>query len=373
MRSRSSRKNKERTEEEEGGRSRRSLEATEVEDIVKDCSLVTKVFYIYYFQDEVRKLKFEDNGVQLEGNTRKVNQCQQIVLDLFKTLPGQRSDVDSTPKNKRKFSSEDEEELTVRKKAKSHSSTWIDLRELGQGSFGLVTLVKEIDSGRLAARKSVDSNNKNDRNEILIHESLRHRNIIELMFVEVLDSSINIYLEYASEGDLGDHIGPNGMGEFTALFFFVQLVEGVEYLHSQGIAHRDLKPDNLLVTEDRVLKIADFGLSASFIVNDEEIFLNRKCGTPHYRAPEVCSGRYRGQPADVWSCGVTLYALLTGSTPWTLACPEDPHYNKFLRNTGTWPSGCSRQASGLILHMLKPIPEERATIAQIKENPWLKC
>ncbi|XP_076059541.1 serine/threonine-protein kinase chk-1-like [Oratosquilla oratoria] len=193
------------------------------------------------------------------------------------------------------------------------------------------------------------------------------------MSVEVLDSSMHIYLEYASEGDLGDHIGPNGMGEFTALFFFVQLLEGIEFLHSQGIAHRDLKPDNLLVSEDRVLKIADFGLSASFIIDDEEVLLSRRCGTPRYRAPEVASGRYRGQPADVWSCGITLVALLTGSTPWTLACPEDPHYKKFLRNTGTWPSGCSSQASGLILHMLKPIPEERATVAQIKENPWLKC
>ncbi|XP_076059556.1 serine/threonine-protein kinase chk-1-like [Oratosquilla oratoria] len=364
MRTRRSRRHQE-TEEEGGVRP----EAT-VEEIVKDCSIVTKVFYIYFFQDEVRRLQNDSNGSDLKDNERKVNQCQKVIKDLFKTLP----DVHPTNQNKRKLSSEEEEESTGRKKARSHSSSqWIDLRVLGQGSFGIVTLVKELVSGKLAAMKTVKTDAEKESNEVLIHESLRHRNIIELMAVEVLESSTHIYLEYASEGDLGDHIGPNGMGEFTALFFFVQLLEGIEYLHSQGIAHRDLKPDNLLITEDRVLKIADFGLSVSFIIDDEEVFLSRKCGTPRYRAPEVASGRYRGQPADVWSCGITLFALLTGSTPWTLACPEDPNYNKFLRNTGPWPSGCSSQASRLILHMLKPNPEERATVAQIKENPWLKC
>ncbi|XP_076060324.1 serine/threonine-protein kinase Chk1-like [Oratosquilla oratoria] len=351
----------------EGGSSRRCSEPTGVKDIVRDCS-----------QDEARRIKFEDNNTELEKNRGKVNLCQQIIQDLFKTLPGNRSStgVHSRSCNKRKVSSS-EEESTARKKARvsnqSHSSTrWIEVSKLGQGSFGLVTLVKEQISGRLTARKTVRIRTEKDRNEFLIHQSLRHPNIIELVCVEVMGSNMNIYLEYAAKGDLADYIGPNGLGEFTALYFFAQLLEGVEYLHSWGIAHRDIKPGNLLLTEDRELKIADFGLSASFILNDKEVFLTKNCGTPRYRAPEVTSGRYRGEPADVWSCGITLGAILTGNAHWALACPEDSKYKNFLENPRSWLSGCSSQAVELVSHILKPDPKERATIAQIKESPWIK-
>ncbi|XP_076066159.1 serine/threonine-protein kinase grp-like [Oratosquilla oratoria] len=205
-----------------------------------------------------------------------------------------------------KPSSSTEESPGRRKRARlenrSHSSRqtrWIEVRELGAESFGLVTLVKDEISGRFLARKAVHLETEEDEQEVLLHQCLKHRNIIELTWAEVVEEGkLHIYIEYAAGGDLADYIGPTGMGEFTSSFFFVQLLEGVEYLHTQGIAHRDLKPENLLITEYRVLKIADFGLSAKFIFGGEEIFLTSRCGTPSYMAPEVASGKYRGEPAD---------------------------------------------------------------------------
>ena len=91
-------------------------------------------------------------------------------------------------------------------------------------------------------------------------------------------------------------------------FFFFQ-----EYLHEKGVVHRDIKPENLLLTEGEVLKLSDFGLATVFRHNEKERLLERRCGTMPYIAPEVlCKSRYNAMPADTWSCGVVLLAMLVG-------------------------------------------------------------
>ena len=86
-----------------------------------------------------------------------------------------------------------------------------------------------------------------------------------------------------------------------------------EYLHEKGVVHRDIKPENLLLTEGEVLKLSDFGLATVFRHNDKERLLERRCGTMPYIAPEVlCKSRYNAMPADTWSCGMVLLAMLVG-------------------------------------------------------------
>ena len=86
-----------------------------------------------------------------------------------------------------------------------------------------------------------------------------------------------------------------------------------EYLHEKGVVHRDIKPENLLLTEGEVLKLSDFGLATVFRHNGKERLLERRCGTMPYIAPEVlCKPRYNAMPADTWSCGVVLLAMLVG-------------------------------------------------------------
>lgn len=88
-----------------------------------------------------------------------------------------------------------------------------------------------------------------------------------------------------------------------------------EYLHSRGVAHRDIKPENLLLTENDVLKLSDYGLATVFRHKGKERLLERRCGTMPYIAPEVLvRARYNAEPADVWSCGVVMLAMLVGGT-----------------------------------------------------------
>ncbi|XP_076061395.1 serine/threonine-protein kinase Chk1-like [Oratosquilla oratoria] len=255
---------------------------------------------------------------------------------------------------------------------------WTEVEYLGEGSFGIVTLVKNASTGEFAARKTVEVTTEQDEQELLIHRRLDHTNVVRLLSAE-RGTEMHMYMEFAAGGDLSDEIGHNGMGEEQAHFYFVQLISGVGYLHAQGIAHRDLKPNNLLLTEDRVLKIGDFGLSAEFLSGGEEICLRGAFGTRKYMAPEVFSGRYRGAPADLWSCGIILVELITGRTPWRRARPRDGAYHQWVQqqhlnkvSDPSPPSSSDTSVVALISYILTPDPKERATHADIRESGWFK-
>jgi 5'-AMP-activated protein kinase catalytic alpha subunit len=103
------------------------------------------------------------------------------------------------------------------------------------------------------------------------------------------------------------------MEEVIGRFYFKQILSGIEYCHQNLVAHRDLKPENILVAENNVLKIVDFGLSN--LMKDGK-FLATSCGSLNYASPEIIGGRvYEGTLVDVWSCGIVLYAMLTGFLP----------------------------------------------------------
>ncbi|XP_076061268.1 serine/threonine-protein kinase Chk1-like [Oratosquilla oratoria] len=293
--------------------------------------------------------------------------------------------VSSKASGKRKCS-EDEEVAHKKLKVQDNSpcnegpgNLWTEVEYLGEGSFGIVTLVRNTATGELAARKEVEVTTEQDKQELLIHRRLEHANVVRLLSAEQEGAEMHMYLEFAVGGDLSDEIGHSGMGEEQAHFYFVQLMNGVGYLHAQGIAHRDLKPNNLLLTEDRVLKIGDFGLSAEFLSGGEEVFLRGAFGTRKYMAPEVFSGRYRGAPADLWSCGIILVELITGRTPWRRARPRDGAYHQWVQqqhlNKVSDPSPHSSSDSSvvaLISHILTPDPKERATHSAIRESGWFK-
>jgi carbon catabolite-derepressing protein kinase len=174
-------------------------------------------------------------------------------------------------------------------------------------------------------------------------------------------------LEYAG-GELFDYIVQHGkMKENEARRFFQQIICAVEYCHRHKIVHRDLKPENLLLDENLNVKIADFGLSN--IMTDGN-FLKTSCGSPNYAAPEVINGKlYAGPEVDVWSCGVILYVLLVGRLPF-----DDEHipslFAKIAKGHYVVPSYMSQGASALIKKMLAVNPVHRATIEDIRQDPW---
>ncbi|KAK3941224.1 kinase-like domain-containing protein [Diplogelasinospora grovesii] len=248
------------------------------------------------------------------------------------------------------------------------------VKTLGEGSFGKVKLAVHRSTGqqvalKIIARKKLISRDMQGRveREIEYLQLLRHPHIIKLYTVIKTPAEIIMVLEYAG-GELFDYIVSNGkMDENKARRFFQQMLCAVEYCHRHKIVHRDLKPENLLLDENLNVKIADFGLSN--IMTDGN-FLKTSCGSPNYAAPEVIGGKlYAGPEVDVWSCGVILYVLLVGRLPF-----DDEHipslFAKIARGTYVVPRWMSEGAANLIKKMLVVNPVQRATIEEIRQDPW---
>lgn len=150
--------------------------------------------------------------------------------------------------------------------------------------------------------------------EIKILKAIKHPNVIKLY--EIIETKSNIYLimEFASGGELFDYIvKKDRLSERESFKFYSQIIAGIEFLHSRHIAHRDIKPENLLLDSNKNLKIVDFGLSNTYKPGE---LLQTACGSPCYAAPEMIGGKsYNGIEVDIWSSGVTLYAMLCGYLP----------------------------------------------------------
>mmetsp|Transcript_1853 Transcript_1853/g.6574 ORF Transcript_1853/g.6574 Transcript_1853/m.6574 type:complete len:797 (-) Transcript_1853:3052-5442(-) len=209
--------------------------------------------------------------------------------------------------------------------------------------------------------------------EIAIMRRLNHPNVVK--FVDVVKSENNIYLfvELISAGDLMTRIKSRGkLSEATSRRFFVQLIQGLEYCHkTENIAHRDLKPQNILVDETPegdVLKISDFGLAA--LVNDNKKKLMSQVGTVAFMSPEVRLGMsYNGFAADVYSCGMILYTMLCGQVlRLTDQEVKDAFTEKELKID--FPAHFSSEVKHLLSIMLDPDPKNRIELSEIRYHPW---
>ncbi|XP_014488720.1 PREDICTED: serine/threonine-protein kinase STE20 isoform X3 [Dinoponera quadriceps] len=268
------------------------------------------------------------------------------------------------------------------------------LDDIGQGTYGLVKLVYNEEDGAHYAMKILSKKRlmkkagifgrivpgkKTDPlarvyKEIALLKKVDHPNVVKL--VEVLDDQEEDHLYLVFELQRGEILQiptDEPLDEKTARRNFRDVVMGVEYLHYQRIVHRDIKPSNLLVDNDGRIKIADLGVSAELRAPGE--LLSGGAGTPAFAPPEttIPSAQYSGPPCDVWSMGVTLYSLVTGSLPWNgsgsigsvyaaarsqnLKFPEKPAVSDDLRD--------------LITRMLVKEPADRITLPQIKEHAWL--
>ena len=138
-----------------------------------------------------------------------------------------------------------------------------------------------------------------------------------------------LVMEYVPNGDLYSLLEHRGrIKEEEAKKFFTQLLEGLDYCHSNNVAHRDIKPENILLDRGNNIKIADFGLSN---LMEAGVFFRTACGSPDYAAPEVISGmRYAGPAVDVWSSGILLYALVSATLPFDE--PNIPSLFNRIRN-----------------------------------------
>ena len=276
-----------------------------------------------------------------------------------------------------------------KRKSQNKIGPWKLGRTLGRGSTGRVRLAKNTNTGQLAAVKIVPKSNfkklenpkykrKNDdatrlpygiEREIIIMKLISHPNIMGLYDVWENKNDLYLILEYIEGGELFDYLIKKGkLQEFEAINYFKQIINGINYLHQFNICHRDLKPENLLLDFNKNIKVADFGMAALEV---KEKLLETSCGSPHYASPEIVAGKnYHGAPSDIWSCGIILFALLTGHLPF-----DDENIRKLLLKVQSgkfnMPSDLSFEAKDLITKMLKVNPDERITIDAILTHPLL--
>ncbi|XP_050463296.1 MAP/microtubule affinity-regulating kinase 3-like [Cataglyphis hispanica] len=246
---------------------------------------------------------------------------------------------------------------------------------IGKGNFAVVKLARHRITKTEVAIKIIDKTQLDSTNlekvyrEVEIMKQLEHPHIVKLYQVMETKNMIYMVCEYASKGEIFDYIARYGrMGEPRARATFAQILSAVEYCHVTGVAHRDLKAENLLLDAQMNVKIADFGFSNRFAPGER---LSTWCGSPPYAAPEVFRGKhYAGPEIDVWSLGVVLYVLVCGALPFdgsTLQSLRD----RVLSGRFRIPYFMTTDCESLIRKMLVLEPSKRYTIPQIKRHRWM--
>lgn len=219
--------------------------------------------------------------------------------------------------------------------------------------------------------------------EVSLHSHIgQHPNVIE-WFATGEDAVWKwIAMEFAQGGDLFDKIeADKGVSEDIAHVYFLQLIGGVSFIHSKGVAHRDLKPENILLNETGDLKIADFGMATLFQHKGQTKTSTTMCGSPPYIAPEVLrcatgdkSMRYHPNLVDIWSCGVILFVLLVGNTPWDEPTDKKWEWREYVRTNGRstddlW-DNVPQDALSLLRGMMSIEVNKRFSFTQIRQHPW---
>lgn len=269
-------------------------------------------------------------------------------------------------------------------KAEDLGPEWQYIRPLGRGAHGTVYLYRQTDTLVQFAVKFLDrkSIGKRVRQEIMAQSALRHRNLTMFKEIILTPTKLAIVMEYSEGGDLHSYVtGQHNklLRESVARYFFQQLIIGVDHMHKEGYAHRDIKLENLLLNGNPpILKICDFGYTA---LNSNKAF--SKVGTAAYMAPELLYskvGSYDVAAIDVWSCGVVLHTMLTGIYPF--CNPKDPNNERssmakivaYSQGAASYvpPQNASKACQQLLSSMLVPTANKRLTVAGIQGNAWFQ-
>ncbi|XP_049452645.1 MAP/microtubule affinity-regulating kinase 3a isoform X11 [Epinephelus fuscoguttatus] len=258
-----------------------------------------------------------------------------------------------------------------------HVGNYRLLKTIGKGNFAKVKLARHILTGREVAIKIIDKTQLNPNSlqklfrEVRIMKILNHPNIVKLFEVIETERTLYLVMEYASGGEVFDYLVAHGrMKEKEARAKFRQIVSAVQYCHQKHIVHRDLKAENLLLDADMNIKIADFGFSNEFTMGNK---LDTFCGSPPYAAPELFQGKkYDGPEVDVWSLGVILYTLVSGSLPFDGQNLKELR-ERVLRGKYRIPFYMSTDCENLLKRFLVLNPAKRGTLEQIMKDRWINA
>lgn len=277
------------------------------------------------------------------------------------------------------------EEVFSEKGPKSHNG-YLFGAKIGEGSYAKVKeVVDETTLVRRAVKiikhsrlRKIQNGQENVERELRILNRVRHENVVRLVEVFRREHKNKLYvvLEFCmgSVQQLLDAAHENRLCDADTHRYFVDLMKGLEYLHSVGIVHKDIKPANLLVSLDYTLKISDFGVAEELPLYQKDDLCQLVQGTPKFQAPELVSGNtecYSGFAADLWSCGVTLYNMISGLYPFEGAV--------IMRLFDNIAHGDLVMPTNVVLHedlvkllkgLLTKDAKKRYTIESVKHNAW---
>ncbi|KAL4511575.1 hypothetical protein ABPG72_012420 [Tetrahymena utriculariae] len=254
--------------------------------------------------------------------------------------------------------------------------------KLGQGASGTVYKGEHVETGQVVAIKLVSTVNikkeniKSIKKEMHLLKKLKHENIVQYIDFIQTENHYAIILEYIESGSLYGIIKKFGpFQESLVIIFIKQVLRGLEYLHRQGIVHRDIKGANILTTKNNksgVIKLTDFGVATHLADDDKS---STQCvGTPYWMAPEVIidSDGHISTSCDIWSLGCTIIELLTGNPPYSYGNPHHALFKMVSDQHPPLPKDVTPQCLDFLMQCFNKEPSQRMDAKNLLHHEWLK-
>lgn len=259
------------------------------------------------------------------------------------------------------------------KQEQLHDGSFDRQSVLGRGAYSVVFAASHSSTKSLVALKEISLHLVRNpalkvqlKHEVNVHRRLRHPHIVRMFSYYFNSGSLVIVMELCPKGSLRDRLEREGpFKESRASRYVRQTARALQYLHANQIAHRDIKLENILLDSNGVVKLADFGWS----VLTDETTRKTVCGTLDYLSPEMLAGSHTNK-TDVWSLGIGLVEMITGSPPF-YDLSEQTTVRNIKESEPTLPDHLSSSLKHLILGMLHKLPEMRFSIEDVLGHPWV--
>ncbi|GMJ05542.1 mitogen-activated protein kinase kinase kinase 7, MAP3K EPSILON PROTEIN KINASE, partial [Hibiscus trionum] len=251
--------------------------------------------------------------------------------------------------------------------------------EIGKGAYGRVYKGLDLENGDFVAIKQVSLENigQEDLNiimqEIDLLKNLNHKNIVKYLGSSKTKTHLHIILEYVENGSLANIIKPNKFGPFPeslVAVYIAQVLEGLVYLHEQGVIHRDIKGANILTTKEGLVKLADFGVATK--LTEADVNTHSVVGTPYWMAPEVIEMSGVCAASDIWSVGCTVIELLTCVPPYYDLQPMPALFRIVQDEHPPIPDSLSPDITDFLRQCFKKDARQRPDAKTLLSHPWIR-